>query len=55
MKKMMWRSLAVANLPNTSKWDFEELQRRAEGQIERAKAERIAAARGAFVGASNQD
>lgn len=52
-KRMLWRALAVANVPNTSKWDFEQLQRRAEDQIERAEAERIQAAQYAFVGASD--
>ena len=47
-KKLLWRSLAAANLPNTSRWDFEELKRRAEQQIARVEAERIRAARQAF-------
>ena len=54
-KKLLWRSLAVAKVPNTSKWDFEQLQRRAEDQIERVEAERIRAAQRAFAGASDQD
>jgi hypothetical protein len=54
-KRMLWRSLAAANLPNTSKWDFEELQRRAEEQIERAEVKRIQAAQRAFAGATDQD
>ena len=54
-KRMLWRSLVAANLPNTSKWDFEQLQRRAEDQIERAEAERIKAAQRAFANASDQD
>jgi hypothetical protein len=54
-KRMLWRSLAVANLLNLSKWDFEKLQRRAEDQIERAEAARIQAAQRAFRGASDQD
>jgi hypothetical protein len=50
-KRMLWRSLVAANLPNTSKWDFEQLQRRAEQQAERIEAERISAVRQAFAGA----
>ncbi len=53
-KRMMWRSIAAANLPNASRWDFEELQRRAEQQIELTETERIAAVRRAFAGASDQ-
>ena len=53
-KRMLWRALAVAKVPNTSKWDFEQLRRRAEDQIERAEAERIQAAQYAFAGASDQ-
>ena len=49
-KKLLWRSLAAANLPETSKWDFEELQRRAEEQIKRTEGERVRAARQAFAG-----
>jgi hypothetical protein len=47
-KKLLWRSLVAANLPNASRWDFAELQRRAERQIERVEAERIRAVRQAF-------
>ena len=36
-KKMMWRALAAANLSNASNWDFDELQRRADQQIERTE------------------
>jgi hypothetical protein len=54
-KRMLWRSLAVANVPKTSKWDFEQLQRRAEDQIERAETERIRAAQRAFVRGIGQD
>jgi hypothetical protein len=52
---MLWRSLAVANVPNRFEWDFEQLQRRAEDQIERAETERIRAAQRAFVRGSDQD
>ena len=54
-KRMLWRSLALANVPNTSKWDFKQLQRRAEDQIERAEVERIQAVQRAFVRGSSQD
>jgi hypothetical protein len=54
-KRMLWRSLAVANVPNTSGWDFEQLRRRAEDQIERAEIQRIQAAQRAFVRGSGQD
>jgi hypothetical protein len=48
-KRMLWRSLASANLPNGSKWDFAQLQRRAEDQIEQVEAERIKAVQRAFA------
>lgn len=54
-KKMMWRSLAAANLPDASKWNFEELQRRAEEQMERTEVERLGAVQRAFNDAKEQD
>ena len=54
-KGMLWRSLAAAKLPNTSKWDFEHLQLRAEDQMERAETKRIEAAQRAFVSGRGQD
>jgi len=42
-KKLMWRALAAAKLPELNCYDFEEPQRRAEQQIERIEAERIRA------------
>jgi hypothetical protein len=48
-KQLLWRALAAANLPKTEGFDFKELQRRAEEQIERTGAERIRAARRAFA------
>jgi len=48
-KKLLWRALGAANLPKAEAFDFKELQRRAEEQIERTEAERIRAARRAFV------
>lgn len=48
-KKLMWRALAAANLAQLNGYDFDELQRRAERQIERIEAERIRAVRQAFA------
>src|SRR3954447_5053170 len=48
-KKLMWGSLAAATLPALNTYKFEQLQRRAEQQIERIEAERISAARQAFT------
>jgi hypothetical protein len=48
-KKLMWGSLAAAKLPGLNTYNFEQLQRRAEQQIERIEAERISAARQAFT------
>jgi hypothetical protein len=44
-KQLLWRALGAANLPKAQGFDFKELQRLAEGQIERIEAERIRAAR----------
>jgi hypothetical protein len=49
-KKLMWRALAAVNLPQLSGYDFKELERRAEQQIERIEIERIRAAQQAFAG-----
>ena len=49
-KKLMWRALAAANLPQLNGYHFEEVQRRAEQQIERLEAERMRAAPEAFAG-----
>ena len=48
-KKLMWGSLAAAKLPPLNTYNFEQLQRRAEQQIERIEAERISAARQVFA------
>jgi hypothetical protein len=48
-KKLMWRALAAANLPQLNGYDFEELQRRAEQQIKRIDAERMRAVPQAFA------
>jgi hypothetical protein len=42
--------LAAAKLPPLNTYNFEQLQHRAEQQIERLDAERIAAVRQAFAG-----
>jgi hypothetical protein len=42
--------LAARNLPQLSGYDFKELERRAEQQIERIEVERIRAAQKAFAG-----
>jgi hypothetical protein len=50
-KKLLWASLAAAKLPPLNTWNFEQLKRRAEQQVERIEAERIPAVRQAFAGA----
>ena len=52
-KKLLWRALAAANLPQLNGYDFDELQRRAEQQIERIEAERMRAVREAFAGTNS--
>ena len=42
-KKLMWRALAAVKLPELNGYNFEELQRRAEQQVERIEAKRISA------------
>jgi hypothetical protein len=49
-KKLMWRALAAAKLPQLTSYNFEELQHRAEQQVKRIEAERISAVRQAFAG-----
>jgi hypothetical protein len=51
-KKGLWRTLAAANLPRLNGYNFEQLQRRAEQQVERIEAERISEVRQAFAEAS---
>ena len=51
-KKMLWRTLAAAKLPELNSYDFEELQRRAEQQVEHIEAERMLAIRQAFTEAN---
>jgi hypothetical protein len=50
-KKLLWRALATAKLSRLNSYNFEQLQRRAEQQVERIEAERISAIRQAFAGA----
>jgi hypothetical protein len=50
-KKLMWFALAAAKLPRLNSYNFEQLQRRAEQQVERIEAERILAVRQAFAAA----
>ena len=52
-KKLVWRALAAANLPQLNGYDFEKLQRRAQQQIERIEAERMRAVLEAFPGTKN--
>ena len=48
-KKLMWRAVAAAKLPRLNIYNFEQLQRRAEQQVERIEAERISAVRKVFA------
>ena len=48
-KKLMWRAVAAAKLPRLKSYNFEQLQRRAEQQIERIEAERISAVSQTFA------
>ena len=50
-KKLMWVALAAAKLPRLSSYNLEQLQRRAEQQVERIEAKRMSAIRQAFAGA----
>jgi hypothetical protein len=50
-KKLLWRALAAAKLPGLNSYNFEQLQCRAEQQVERIEAERISAVRQVFAGA----
>jgi hypothetical protein len=51
----MWRAISAVNLPKVEAFDFDELQHRAEAQIERVEAERIRAARQAFANPVDQN
>jgi hypothetical protein len=52
-KKLAWRALAGTNLPQLNGYDFEELQRRAEQQIERIEAKRMREVLEAFAGTNS--
>ena len=54
-KKLLWRGLAAANLPQLNGYDFEGLQHRAEKQVERIEAERIRGALEAFAGTNSSE
>jgi len=48
-KKLLWQGLAAAKLSQLNDYDFEELQRRAQQQIERIEAERMRAVHQTFA------
>jgi hypothetical protein len=50
-KKLLWGSLAAEKMPQLDSYNFEQLRRRAEQQVEQIEAERISAIRQAFIGA----
>ena len=50
-RKLMWVALAAAKLPGLNSYNLEQLQRRAEQQVERIEAERISAVHRVFAGA----
>ena len=52
-KKLMWRALAATKFPQLNGYDFDELQRHAEQQIDRIEAERMRAVSESFAGASD--
>jgi hypothetical protein len=54
-KKLLWRALSATKLPQLNSYDFEELERRAEQQVQKIDAERIQAGRQAFSGGGDQD
>ena len=49
-KKLLWGTLAAAKLSRLKGYDFGQLQRRADQQIERIEAEQISAVHHAFAG-----
>ena len=48
-KKLMWRALTTVNPPELKDFDFDELQNRAQQQMERMDAERLRAAQHVFT------
>src|SRR5262245_38121429 len=51
-KKLMWAALDAAKLLPLNTYNFEQLQRRAEQQVERIEVERLSAIRKAFAEAT---
>ena len=51
-KKLLWRALTAAKLPRLNGYNFEQLQRRAEQQVERIEVERMSPVRQAFAEAN---
>jgi hypothetical protein len=51
-KKLMWVALAAAKVLPLNTYNFEQLQRRAEQQVERIEVERLSAIRKAFAEAT---
>ena len=49
-KKLLWRALAAAQLPRLNGYNLEQLQHRAEQQVQQMEAERISAVRRTFAG-----
>ena len=49
----MWAALAATKLPPLNTYNFEQLQHRAEQQVERIEAERMSAVRHSFTGATH--
>jgi hypothetical protein len=52
-KKLLWAALAAAKLPRLNGYNFGQLQRDAEQQVERIEAERISAIPQALTGATH--
>jgi len=52
-KKLLWRALDATKFPQLNGYDFEELQRHAEQQIDRIEAERMRAVSESFAEASD--
>ena len=52
-KKLLWRTSAAAKLSRLDTYNFEQLQRWAEQQVERIEAEQISAVRQAFAEANH--
>ncbi len=48
-KRLMWRTLSVAKLPRVKNCNFEQLEHRAEQQIERIEVERVRAVEQVFA------